>query len=147
MIVYTGGTFDTPHLGHVHFFRECKRYFPNSFLVVALNTDEFIERFKGIKPVYSYEERKLMLESLDYIDMVTKNVGEEDSKITIEPFRPEVIVIGNDWLEKDYCKQMGFDTKWLNDNKIAIFYLPRVNDLSSTELKRRINERTRPIST
>ena len=134
---YTGGTFDVPHIGHAIFFEECKKFFPNSYLVVALNTDEFVERYKGSKPLFSYKEREEYLKYISFIDEIVPNVGEEDSKITIMQENPDVIIIGNDWLDKDYCKQMGFSSGWLSDKKIALCYLPRYAIISTSLIKER----------
>lgn len=141
LTLYTGGTFDIPHLGHYNFFKQCKTLFPDSYLWVSLNTDEFIEEFKGVKPLFSYNERMKFLLNVTYVDFITENSGGADSKPAILRVQPDVIVIGNDWLEKDYCKQMGFDAKWLRDNNISLCYLPYTEGISTSEIKRRINAR------
>jgi glycerol-3-phosphate cytidylyltransferase len=140
MIVYTGGTFDVPHMGHVYFFKTIKVLFPYCNLVVSLNRDEFIERYKGKKPLFSYDDRKRFLESIEYIDEVVENEGDEDSKITISKVNPDVIVIGNDWLMKDYCKQMGFDSNWLSERGIVLAYFPHLKGLSATIIKGKLDE-------
>jgi glycerol-3-phosphate cytidylyltransferase len=43
-VVYTGGTFDLFHSGHVNLLRRCSEI---GTVVVSLNTDEFIEKYKG----------------------------------------------------------------------------------------------------
>jgi len=48
-IVYTGGTFDLFHPGHVNFLKNCKKI--GDYVIVSLNTDEFIERYKKSKPI------------------------------------------------------------------------------------------------
>lgn len=136
--VYTGGTFDIPHLGHYNFFKQCKWLFPDSYLIVSLNTDEFVERFKGKKPLFSFDERKALLERIEFIDEIIENTGGEDSKPAIMASEPDVIVIGNDWLEKDYCKQMGFDPQWLRDWGITLCYIPYTDGISTSEIKKRM---------
>jgi glycerol-3-phosphate cytidylyltransferase len=136
--LYTGGTFDIPHIGHVIYFEQCKRFFPDSYLVVSLNTDDFIERFKKRPPIFSYNERMSFISRISYVDKVIPNIGGEDSKITILQENPDVIVIGNDWLEKDYCKQMSFDANWLTEHKIALCYIPRIGGMSTTMIKERL---------
>lgn len=140
MRIYTGGTFDPVHAGHVKFFRDIKTLFPQSYLVVVLNQDDFIESYKGYKPKFSYEERKKLLLSVEYINGVIPNEGGADSTITILKVKPQLIVIGNDWLERDYCKQMGFTAKWLTEHQIALLYLPLLEGISNTEIKKRVKE-------
>jgi cytidyltransferase-like protein len=137
--LYTGGTFDIPHIGHAIFFEECKLYFPDSYLTVALNTDDFIARFKGARPLYSYKEREEYLREIPIIDKIVPNIGDEDSKITVLQELPQVIVVGNDWLEKDYCKQMDFDTKWLSEHRIALCFLPRYANISTSQIKEKFS--------
>ena len=139
--LYTGGTFDIPHIGHAIFFEKCKLYFPNSYLVVSLNTDDFVKRYKGNYPIFSYKEREEYLGSLTHIDKIIENIGCEDSKVSILQENPDVIIIGNDWLEKDYCKQMNFNTSWLSEHKIALCYLPRHINISTTLIKEKLNNR------
>lgn len=138
MIVYTGGTFDVPHVGHVKFLQLCKRYFPECELVVALNTDEFIKQFKSKPPLFSYSERESYLYLTGLVNQVIRNFGGADSRHAILSVAPHVIAVGNDWLEKDYCSQMGFDAQWLTDHDIALMYIPRPGGLSSSLIKERL---------
>jgi glycerol-3-phosphate cytidylyltransferase len=141
MRVYTGGTFDLLHIGHLELLDFC-RFFAgvNGEVIVSLNTDEFVEKFKGKKPIMTYTERKRLLLNIKAVDKVVKNIGGEDSKVAIRKVKPNVIVIGMDWIEKDYCKQMGFNAKWLNKNKISVVYVPRTTGLSTTVLKERVQK-------
>ena len=51
-IVYTGGTFDLLHSGHIRFLKACRRLVgADGEVVVSLNTDAFIEAYKGKPPV------------------------------------------------------------------------------------------------
>ena len=133
-IVYTGGTFDVPHIGHINFLRNCSKL---GEVVVALNTDDFIERYKGKKPLYSYNEREKMLLSLDYVDFVIPNEDGEDSKPTIESVMPDIIAIGDDWAKKDYYKQMNFTQDWLDERDITLVYIPYYKHISTSDIKKR----------
>jgi glycerol-3-phosphate cytidylyltransferase len=137
-VIYTGGTFDVPHLGHVNFLRQCKRLAgKEGKVVVALNPDEFVESFKGKAPLFSYNERKKLLEKLEYVDEVVKNEDGKDSKPTILKVKPDYIVIGSDWAAKDYYAQMDFSQDWLDKNNILLLYVQYTEVISSSEIKRR----------
>ena len=136
--IYTGGSFSAPHIGHAIFFEQIKRFWPESFLTVSLNIDEFICRFKNKLPIFSYSERVNYLIQLKSIDKIIPNIGNEDSKISILQEKPDIIAIGNDWLEKDYCKQMSFNADWLSEQKIGLIYVPRIGGLSVTLIEERI---------
>lgn len=139
MIIYTGGTFDLFHYGHVNFLRECHQLCTNTrpYIYVSLNTDWFIERFKGKPPIMSYNERRIVLEGCRYVDKVIPNTGGHDSKIAIRRVKPDFIIIGDDWLDKDYMKQMDFDEDWLSSMGIELVYVPYTREISSTEIKKR----------
>lgn len=138
-IVYTGGTFDLFHAGHVDFLRVCHKIAGDQGqVVVALNPDAFVERFKGRKPVMSYGERRAVLESCRYVTEVVENASGSDSKPTIEKVYPDFLVIGDDWAHKDYYKQMNFTPEWLDERDISLLYVPRQRDLSSTQVKSRV---------
>lgn len=134
-VVYCGGTFDLFHAGHVQFLRKCKNY---GYVVVALNTDEFIEKFKGKRPVMTFAERYEVLRSCRYVDEVIPNLSGADSKPTISAVNPDMIVIGDDWLTKDYYKQMGFTQKWLDEVGIKLVYVPYTKNISTSDIKKRL---------
>lgn len=135
LVVYTGGTFDLFHAGHVNFLRMCHEV---GQVIVSLNTDEFIEAYKGKRPVMSFAERAYVLESCRYVHFVTENSGGADSKVAIDRWTPDIIAIGSDWARKDYYKQMGFTQDWLDEMGISLMYIPYTSGISSTNIKRRL---------
>lgn len=139
LTVYTGGTFDLLHAGHVNFLERCREIAGLGDVVVSLNTDEFIELYKGAPPVMSYDERKAVLEALRYVDQVIPNVGGHDSTIAIEQAKPDIIVIGSDWARRNYYSQMCFDQDWLDERGIGLCYIPYTEGISSTEIKARLS--------
>lgn len=154
-IVYTGGTFDVPHVGHVNFLRECAKL---GKVLVALNTDEFVEKYKGQKPVFSFQERYDMLANLEYVKFCEPNIGNEDSRVTIMKANEELnshqngakikyLAIGSDWATKDYYKQMGFTQEWLDSQGITVVYIPYYNGISTSEIKKRYDLYAKNIST
>lgn len=140
LTVYTGGTFDLFHAGHVNFLRECAKF---GRVVVALNTDEFIAEYKGRPPVMSYDERAEVLRACRYVDAVLPNYGGVDSKPAIEEVKPNVVIIGSDWARRDYYAQMGFYQDWLDERGISLCYIPYTQGISTTDLKKRILERVK----
>ncbi len=136
-ILYTGGTFDLFHSGHVNFLRQCKLI--SDKVIVSLNTDSFIEKYKNKKPIMSYDERKIILLSCKYVDSVIENFGNEDSKGPILSIKPNILAIGDDWAKKDYYKQMMFTQEWLEQNNIVLVYIPYTRGISTTDLKNRLN--------
>ena len=70
--VITYGTYDLLHYGHIELLRRAREM--GDYLIVALSSDEF-NRIKNKKSYYNYEQRKMMLESIRYVDLV---IPEED---------------------------------------------------------------------
>lgn len=137
VIGYTGATFDCPHVGHVNFLRECRKFC--GYLVVSLNTDSFIEEYKGKSPLYSYKEREQMILDTGLVDDVIPNSGGADSKPVILEVKPDIIIIGSDWARKDYYKQMSFSQDWLDEHNISLMYIPYYKLISTSDIKRRVN--------
>lgn len=140
LTIYTGGTFDLFHAGHVNFLQKCSQL---GFVTVSLNTDEFIEAYKGKPPVCSYQERLAVLEACVWVDEVIPNYAGADSKPAIESVGPNIIAIGTDWARRDYHAQMGFDQDWLDARDISLIYIPYTSGISTTNLKERSANRHR----
>jgi glycerol-3-phosphate cytidylyltransferase len=135
LTIYTGGTFDLFHAGHVEFLRRCAEL---GSVTVSLNEDEFIEKYKGKRPVISYQERKDVLLGCRWVDRVVPNVGGVDSRVSINLVSPDLVVIGSDWARKDYYAQMQFDQDWLDERGIGLVYIPYTQGISSTAIKERL---------
>lgn len=142
-VLYTGGTFDLFHYGHMHFLQQCSRI--ASKVVVSLNTDEFILKYKKELPVLTYSERKKSLLGCKYVDEVVENIGGADSKPAILNVDPDIIAIGTDWAWKDYYAQMQFTQEWLDTNDIVLVYLAYTQGISSSDIKKRILTRQAEI--
>lgn len=136
--LYTGGTFDLFHYGHMNFLQQCRKLCPT--VIVSLNTDEFVRSYKGSSPVLRYEEREKSILWSGLADEVIPNSGGHDSKPAILAAAPDVICIGDDWASKDYYSQMGFTQEWLDDQNILLCYVPYYRGVSTTELKRRLQD-------
>jgi glycerol-3-phosphate cytidylyltransferase len=134
--VYTGGTFDLLHIGHIDLLRKAKEI--GNYLIVSLNTDEFVKEYKKKPPVQTYEERKEMLEACRYVDEVIPNTGGYDSKPSILKAKPQYIIHGTDWMGDSYLKQLDISVEFLTENNIGLIYVPRVKRSSTTDVKARV---------
>lgn len=140
-VVLTLGTFDLPHSGHMYLFEQCRRIAGRKGKVhVAVNPDAFILEFKGRAPVQTWEERVSILHAIKYIDNLWETPG-PDAKPLIGSINPDFLVIGSDWAPpKDYYGQLQITQEWLAERNIALLYLDRIGEHSSTNLKARIRE-------
>lgn len=138
MKLYTGGTFDLFHYGHMKFLRACQKI--SSQVFVSLNTDEFVFSYKNQVPILSYDERKQSIECFDSTIKVVENIGGHDSKPAILTVNPDIIAIGDDWCRKDYYGQMNFTREWLESYSILLIYIPYTETISTSDLKLRLNK-------
>lgn len=136
-ILYTGGTFDLFHYGHVNFLKKCKQI--ADIVVVGLNQDIFVSEYKS-PTIMNYAERELSLTSCPFVDKVIPNISGSDSKPTILSVKPDIIAIGDDWAHKDYYKQMDFTQNWLDEHNIVLVYIPYTKGISTSEIKKRIKD-------
>lgn len=138
-VVLTVGTWDCTHYGHMRFFNKCKQF---GTVKVGVNTDEFIEKYKGKPPILSYTERLITLMELGFTQDDLGPNDQADGTIIplIDRFRPDHIVVGSDWLRKDYLKQIGLTSEFLEQEDINLIYVPYETSISATEIKRRIRD-------
>lgn len=121
--VITYGTFDLFHYGHVNMLRRAKEY--GDYLIVAISTDEFNWNEKQKKCYFSYEQRKQLVESIRYVDLVIPEDSWEQKIEDVKLYKADTFVIGDDWegkfdFLKEYCE---------------VVYLPRTPEISTTQIK------------
>ena len=122
--VITYGTFDLLHYGHINLLRRAKAL--GDYMIVALSTDEFNLNMKGKKCYFSYEQRKALLESIRYVDLVIPEENWEQKVNDMREYHIDTFVIGDDWKGK-------FD--YLKDSGVEVVYLPRTPEVSTTQIK------------
>lgn len=66
--VLVGGCFDMLHVGHLRFLQAAKKQ--GDVLIVALESDEFIQRKKNRVAVYPQAERAEILAAIESVDVV-----------------------------------------------------------------------------
>lgn len=126
--VITYGTFDLIHYGHINLLRRAKA--EGDYLIVALSTDEFNLESKNKKTYFSYEERRQLLESIRYVDLVIPEENWEQKKTDMKLYGVDEFVMGDDWKgEFDY----------LTDYGVQVKYLERTPEISTTQIKKDLN--------
>lgn len=107
--------------------------------IVGLNTDEFYEKYRGYKPIMSYQERYEMIASVfPEVSIFPNDQESGNAKDLITSVGADLIVVGSDWARKDYVGQLGLDWDWLDEWQIGICYVNYTDGVSSTKLKERI---------
>lgn len=134
----TVGTFDLYHWGHVNLFRQAKEQ--GDYLIVGVNTDDFVERFKGKRPVMGFFERMVPIVGCAWVDEVIANYGQETLRPLIRDFRPDKLVVGDDWRTKDYVAQTKLTPEYLEEHKCELVYVPYTKGISTTAIKERLRD-------
>lgn len=94
-MVFTNGCFDILHLGHVDYLEKARLL--GTKLIVAVNTDQSIQKIKGpTRPIISEQSRNTVLASLECVDMVIP-FGSDTPLELINAVQPEILVKGNDY--------------------------------------------------
>ena len=121
--VITYGTFDLLHYGHIQLLKRAKER--GDYLIVALSTDDFNWNSKQKKCYFSYEQRKMLLESIRYVDLVIPEENWEQKISDVKEFKIDTFVMGDDWKGKfDFLKEY-----------CEVVYLPRTPEISTTQIK------------
>jgi len=94
-VVFTNGTFDIIHRGHVEYLTKAKSL--GDILIVGLNTDASVRRIKGKnRPIIPAVDRSKVLAALAPVDYVCF-FGENTPLRIITQLMPDVLVKGADW--------------------------------------------------
>ena len=126
-IVWTNGTFDILHPGHIELFKVARSL--GDKVIVATDTDEKIKTDKGDhKPINDLCYRVAMLEAIKYIDVVHTFGNRQQLEDLIQLYEPDILLLGDDW--------KGGDVVGIEYAKEARF-LPRLN-YSTTDIIRKI---------
>ena len=127
------GVFDLYHPGHVLMLQECAEYCDH--LTVAINTaenfDVHINPGKR-KPVFTADERKMIISSIRYVDDVKFYNTEEQLTEMMRKGGFDVRFLGDDYRGKPITA---------SDAIPNIHYLDRSHGYSTTEVLQRINDR------
>ncbi|MFY9084697.1 glycerol-3-phosphate cytidylyltransferase [Aliarcobacter cryaerophilus] len=126
-IVLTYGTFDMFHIGHLNLLNRLKSL--GDKLIVAVSTDEF-NSIKGKKTLIPFQQRALIVQNIKCVDIVISEKNWEQKIDDIKKYNVDIFAMGDDWqgkfdFLKDYCE---------------VIYLPRTQNISTTELKKELNK-------
>lgn len=129
-IVFTAGTWDLFHVGHLTLIEKSKEC--GDYLIVAVSTDELVESYKHFRPFIPYKERFRIIKALKCVDKVVKQTILHEIPM-LKKYKVDVTTIGTDW------KTRHLDgLEWMKNNGKKVVYLPYTQGISSGVLRRRI---------
>jgi len=109
-LVTTSGSFDILHGAHINFLEKAKQQ--GDHLIILLNSDSSIKRFKGeTRPIVPQDERAIMLSALKCVDFIT--IFEQDKPLNlIEKIKPQIHVKGGSWIEERIKEEKELLESW-----------------------------------
>ena len=129
-IVWTNGTFDILHPGHIELFKVARAL--GDKVIVATDTDEKIKADKGDhKPVNDLCYRVAMLEAIKYIDVVHTFGSRQELEDLIQLYEPDILLLGDDWRDGEV---VGWE--YAGETR----FLPRVGGYASSNTIERIKK-------
>ena len=132
MVVYTVGTFDLLHVGHLALLEYCKTL--GDTVAVGVASDEVVKLYKPTIPVIPLEQRMEMLKALQCVDIVLP-YHELDYISVCKEVKADIFVIGEDWGKKPHNQGV---ENFLNEQGkkiVQVQYHPRT---SSTKIKKTV---------
>lgn len=132
IIGYTTGVFDMFHVGHLNILRRAKEQC--DYLIVGVTTDELCKNYKHKSPIIPFEERKMIVEAIRYVDEVIPQT-DRDKYGAWEHLHFDKMFVGDDWKGSQLFSEV---EKRFQHVGVSIVYLPYTKSISSTMLRERI---------
>ena len=132
MIVYTVGTFDLLHVGHLALLNHCKTL--GDVVAVGVASDEVVNLYKPHVPIIPLIQRMEMLEALQCVDIV-RPYHELEYVSGCKEVNADIFVIGEDWGRKKHNLDVEAFLAAAGKQIIQVRYNPRT---SSTEIKQTV---------
>ena len=130
MIVYTVGTFDLLHVGHLALLNHCKSL--GDILVVGVASDAVVNMYKPNVPIVPLEQRVEMLEALSCVDIVRPYHSLEYVS-GCKAVDVDIFVVGEDWGKKPHNLDVNNYLRKMGKEITQVTYNPRT---SSTKIKK-----------
>ncbi len=132
MVVYTVGTFDLLHVGHIALLEYCKTL--GNVVAVGVASDKVVNSYKPNIPIIALEEREEMLKALSCVDIV-RPYHELEYVSACKELDVDIFVIGGDWGNKPHNIDVEDYLKSKNKKIVQVVYNPRT---SSTKIKQKV---------
>lgn len=122
-IIWTNGCFDILHVGHIKLFKYAKSL--GDQLIVGIDSDARVKELKGeSRPINNQFCRKILLESIKYIDKVVIFNSEDNLRSNIKNLSVDLIVVGDDYKNK----------KVIGSEYAKVIFFPKIPNLSSSAI-------------
>jgi glycerol-3-phosphate cytidylyltransferase len=132
MVVYTVGTFDMLHVGHLALLERCRSL--GAVVAVGVASDSVVKSYKFNVPVIPLEQRVEMLKALRFVDIV-RPYHELEYISACKELDVDIFVIGEDWGDKAHNIDVENYLKSKGKRIVQVDYSSRT---SSTKIKQNV---------
>jgi glycerol-3-phosphate cytidylyltransferase len=132
MVVYTVGTFDLLHVGHLALLEYCKTL--GDVVAVGVASDDVVNLYKPNVPVIPLNQRLTMLSALQCVDIV-RPYHKLEYVSGCKALNADIFVIGEDWGRKTHNLEVESYLKAAGKQIVQVRYNPQT---SSTKIKQRV---------
>lgn len=124
MIVFTSGTFDILHYGHINLLKKAAE---KGVVIVGLNVTK-----NGKPTYYTYEEREKMLKAIKYVDKVVPIREQRDKFRYLKDV--DLFVIGSDYIGYEDIPEI--------EKYCPVMFVERTPGISTTQIKKHLSDNT-----
>ncbi len=147
---YYTGAFDMFHYGHLLGIQNALKYCDQ--LIVAVSTDEVIRDYKHREPVIPFEQRLAIVSAIKGVSIAIPQYDLYNKMGPAEMLGCDVIFSSEEYVRSNYegremtAKEQAGVERWevfeaqAKESGIDVMYLPRTDNVSSTDIKSRIVE-------
>jgi glycerol-3-phosphate cytidylyltransferase len=129
IVVYTVGTFDLLHVGHLALLNHCKTL--GDVLAVGVASDEVVNMYKPNFPIVPLEQRMEMLRALACVDIV-RPYHDLEYISGCKALNVDIFVVGEDWGKSAHNLNVDNYIRDIGKKIEQVRYNPRT---SSTKIK------------
>ena len=140
MLVYTVGTFDLLHVGHLALLEYC---YTLGDVAVGVASDDVVNSYKPNVPIIPLAQRMEMLKALRCVSIVRPYYSLEYVSACTE-LNPDIFIIGEDWGTGKHNIDVETYLKSKGKKIIKVSYNPRI---SSTKIKQTVLDQSNIIIT
>lgn len=122
--IWTNGSFDILHRGHLELLNECHNL--GNFVVVGIDSDRRIKEKKGDgRPFNNQEDRRYFLSQLRVVDYVVVFDTDEELASFVRDYNVDAMVVGSDWKGKPIIG---------SEHAGVVHYFDRIEGYSTTKI-------------
>ena len=123
-IVWINGCFDVLHYGHFKLIQYAASF--GGILTIGIDSDERVKQLKGEdRPFHTQQQREYNLRQIRGVGNVIVFHTEDELRNTLETLKPEIFVIGSDYIDKPII-----GGEWAKEIK----FFDRIDGFSTTKL-------------